>query len=89
MERDSCLVDVLLERGLVAHAEPGVQMATGRVNPDVSGRSWRRRMERIDPKDHIVEISAIALNALALNVMVREDASREKGLNGEAGTEYL
>ena len=32
MERDSCLVDVLLERGLVAHAEPGVQMATGRVS---------------------------------------------------------
>lgn len=35
----SCLVDVLAEVAFVVHAEPGVQTSTGRVNPEISGRS--------------------------------------------------
>lgn len=33
------LVVVLVEVAFVVHAEPGVQTSTGRVNPEISGRS--------------------------------------------------
>ena len=56
----SCLVVVLVEVALVVHAEPRVQTSTGRVNPEVSGKS-SRKMERIGPKNQYFDRAIIVV----------------------------
>ena len=57
----SCLVVASLDVTCVRHAEPG-QTSTGRLNPDISGRTWTRMKLRLGLKDREVELPAMILD---------------------------